>query len=77
MDGAISKRVCERGIDEAVLLDERAAVEVGALYRDVEMVAAARTIDDVDLMRVRKRVVEQRAERLDGHSFEDSLGWGG
>ena len=55
-----------RPVDEPVLLDERQAVERGALDGHVEVVAAAGPVDDVDA-RVGKRLLEQRSDPLADH----------
>lgn len=59
MDGAISEGVCEGGVDEAMLLDQRASVERVALDGHVEVVAAAGAVDDVERFGVRKRFLEE------------------
>ena len=67
MDGPVAQRLGERVVHEPVLVDERQAVEARALHDDLEMVAAAGAVLDVELVRVRKRAAQQRFEALDGH----------
>jgi stage V sporulation protein K len=67
VNGAIAERLRERVVDEAVLVDERSAVEARAAHRDVEVVAAARAVDDVEVLRVRERLLEERAKCPDRH----------
>ena len=67
MDGAIRERGCERVVDEPVLVDERQALEARAHDRHLEVVAAARAVDDGELCGVGKGVPEQRLERLRGY----------
>ena len=62
VDGAVGERRGERTVDEPVLLDEREAVERGALDRDVEVVAAAGPVDDVD--RSRRGTPRARSARI-------------
>ena len=51
MDGAVPHRLVERGVDEAVLVYEREAVEERVDHRHVEVVAAAGPVDDGELAR--------------------------
>ena len=62
MDGAVGERGGERVVDQAVLVDEAEPVETRRLHRDVEVVAAARPVDDVELVRVGKGL-RSRSER--------------
>ncbi len=61
MNGAIGHRVCEGGVDELVLLEERQPVEARARDRDLEVVAAAGSIGDQNLRRIGKSALEQAA----------------
>src|SRR3954453_2434506 len=63
MNGAISEGGCERVVDEAVLLDEREAVEAGARPAPLEVVAAAGAVLDRHVV-AREGVTEQLLERL-------------
>ena len=67
MDGAVGERRRERVVDEPVLLDEREPVEAAAADGHLELVAAARPVDDFELVGVGKRLLEQRSERLGDH----------
>ena len=62
MNGAIRERLRERRVDELVLLDERQARELPADDGDVEVVAAARTVDDLDDARVGEGGPQERLE---------------
>src|SRR6266545_2738822 len=68
VDRPVCERLRERVVDEAVLLDERDAVEARARDRDLEVVAAARAVDHGELGRVRERLCEQLLQRLYGHA---------
>src|SRR2546423_5720918 len=59
---AIRERVCERLVDELVLLDQRKAVEARARDSHVEVVAAAGAVLDRELGRVRERGPEEALE---------------
>ena len=67
MDGAIGEWVCERCVDQTVLLDERAPVERLTRHRDVKVVAAAGPVDDVESFRVGERLFQKGPERADSH----------
>jgi stage V sporulation protein K len=73
---AVGQGLCERGVDEAVLLDEAEPVEPARAHRHVEVVAAARAVDDVELGRVGKRLLEQAAQRFRRHPGIVALGFG-
>jgi hypothetical protein len=59
VDGAVAQRLGQRVVDEPVLLEQRQPVEVRALDRHLEVVAAAGAILDAQLGRVGKRVPER------------------
>ncbi len=61
MNGAITQGVGERVVDEPVLLDKREPVEARARDHDPEVVAAARSIVDRELLRIGKCLREQSA----------------
>lgn len=67
MDGAVGERRGERVVHATVLVEERHAVECGTLHGDLEVVARARAILDVDRGRVRERLDEQCANRVGLH----------
>ena len=67
MDGAVSQRVSERLVHEAMLVEQREPVEARARDGHLEMVAAAGAILDAQLARVRERGAEQGFETLCGH----------
>jgi len=66
VDGAVAERRGERAVDEAVLLDQRQTLERGALDGHVEVIAAARAVDDLHAP-VGKRLLEQDPDRLADH----------
>ena len=53
-------------VDQTVLLDEREALEAAGDEGDLEVVAAARAVEDVD-RGAREGVLEQPTDRLDHH----------
>ena len=61
MNGAITQGVGERVVDEPVLLDKREPIEAPARDHDLEVVAAARSIVDRELLRIGKCLREQSA----------------
>jgi hypothetical protein len=63
---AIAEWGCEGIVDQAVLLEQRQAVEARARDRDLEVVAAAGSILHVNL-RARKRLFEQASEAVNRH----------
>jgi hypothetical protein len=63
---AIAEGGCERLIDESVLLEQREAVEARARDRDLEVIAAACAVLDVDL-RAWKCLFEQTRNSIDRH----------
>src|SRR5204862_134260 len=52
-------------VHEPVLLEQRQPVEPGARHSDLEVVAAAGSVLDDDLRRVRKRLLEAPLQWLD------------
>ncbi len=54
MDCAVGERTLEGGVDQLVLFDQREAGEARARDGDLEVVAAARAVLDVELCRVGK-----------------------
>jgi hypothetical protein len=62
VDRPVRERIGEGIVDEPVLVDERQPGEAGARDADLEMIAAARTVDDRELGRIRKRSAEQLLE---------------
>ena len=66
MDGAVGERRGERGVDQLVLLDQRQPVERGGDDGDLEVVAAAGAVLDVDLP-AGEGLVEQIADHVCGH----------
>ena len=67
--------VAERLVDPAVLLDERQPAERGRRHDHLEVIAAARAVDHVQLGRVRKGLFKQLAERLRAHEAIVATGY--
>ncbi len=76
MNRAIRERGRERGVDEAVLLDEREAREPPADDGHLEVVATARAIDHGDLPGVRERLAQKILEAA-SHLRDDTIGVSG
>ena len=72
VDRSVRQWLGERGVDEAVLLDERQAVEALAADGHLEVVAAARPVDDVQLSRVGKSPPEHLCQPLRDHGAHRS-----
>ncbi len=68
MNRAVTQRLCERLVDEAVLVEQRQAVEAWACDDHLEVVAAAGSVFDAELARVRKRTAEKCFETIGGHA---------
>jgi hypothetical protein len=64
---AINEWGCEGLVDQAVLLEERQAVETGARDRDLEVVASTGAVLDVDFRR-REGLFEQAPNPVNCHS---------
>jgi Peptidase family M28 len=62
VDAAVSERRRESVVDQAVLVDEREAAEARACDGDVEVIAAAGTVDDHELLSVGKGLSKQLFE---------------
>ena len=58
MDRAVGERPGERVVDQTVLVDEAEPVEPVGLDGHVEVVAASRPVEDVELLRARKCLFE-------------------
>jgi len=65
---AVAERLRERLVDEAVLVEQREAVEARARDDHLEMVAAARAILDAELVRIGEGAAQQGLETFDGHA---------
>jgi hypothetical protein len=65
MNGAITEGVGEGVVDEPVLFDERQAVEPRTADEDLEVVAAAGSVLDRQLVRVGKSLFEEAAKPVD------------
>ncbi len=68
MDGAVPERLGQGLVDEAMLVDQREPAETRARDGHLEVVATAGAIFDAQLVRVRKRVAQQRFESVGGHT---------
>lgn len=73
MDGAVAERLGQRLVDEAVLVEQRQPGEARARHGHLEVVAAAGSVLDVQLVRVRERVAQQGFESLGGHGPQRTL----
>ena len=67
MDRAVGERRSQRGVDEAVLVDQRQANEALAHDRDVEVVSATGAVDDLQLHGLGKRFAKEPANGLARH----------
>jgi len=59
VDGAVAQRLGERVVHEPVLIDERQSGETRARNRHLEVVAAARSVLDAELVRIREGAAQQ------------------
>ena len=66
MDGAVSERASEHGVDELVLLDQRQAVEPLRDDVNLEVIATARPILDGDIP-IREGLLEEGEDRIGSH----------
>ena len=71
MNRPVGEGLSERIVDEAVLVDEREALEARARDRDVKVVAVPGPVDDGELGRVRERAAEELLE-APAHADDDS-----
>jgi Lon protease-like protein len=67
VDGAVPKRLGERLVDEAMLVEQGNLAEARGRDGHLEMVAAAGAVLHAQLVRVGERGAKQRFEALDGH----------
>ena len=67
MNGAVAERRREGGVHAAMLIQQREPVELGARNRHLEVVAGSRTVLDFELGGARKRLFEERVDRLGFH----------
>src|SRR3954454_3064354 len=76
MNGAVGEWSRERLVHAPMLLHQREADERRRRHDHLKMVASAGTVDHIELGRVRKRALEQLAERLCAHaSIVASASW--
>jgi Lon protease-like protein len=68
VNGAVAERLRERLVDEAMLVEQRQAVEARARDDHLEVIAAARAILDAELARIGKRAAQQSLETIDSHA---------
>ena len=64
MDGAVPHGRVQRRVDEAVLVDEREAVEARVDHRHVEVIPGARAVDDGDVARTREGHAQELLQPL-------------
>ena len=75
MNGAVPERLCERGVDQLVLVQQGETVEARARHCHLEVIATARAILDAKLARVGKRVAKEGFEMLDSHAAMLLAAW--
>ena len=75
MDGPVAERLRERLVDEAMLVEQRQAVEARGRHDHLEVVAAAGAVLDAKLVRVGKGTAEQGLESLDSHGAMLLTAW--
>ncbi len=68
MNSAVAQRLRERLVDEAMLIEERHAVEARARHDHLEVIAAASAVLDPKLVGIGKRAAQQRFETLCSHT---------
>jgi phage tail-like protein len=68
VDGSVAERRGQCVVDEAVLLEQRQAVEARRRDDHLEVVAAARAVLDAQLGRVGERLLQQALQRFGGHA---------
>src|SRR3954471_16509984 len=68
MNGSVAERRGQCVVDEAVLLEQRQAVEARRRDDHLEVVAAARAVLDEQLRRVGERLLQQSLQRFGGHA---------
>src|SRR4051794_19009769 len=75
VNGAVRKRLCERRIDQLVLLEAREPVELRRRDDHLEVVAAAGAVLDAQLVRLWECGSQQRLEALDSHAVMLLTAW--
>jgi len=68
MNRAVAQRLGKRLVDEAVLVEQRQAVEARARDDHLEVIAAAGAVLDAELARVRERTAQKCLETIRGHA---------
>ena len=68
MNRAVAQRLGERLVDEAVLVEQRQAVEARARDDHLKVIAAAGAVLDAELARVRERTAQKCFEAIGGHA---------
>ena len=68
MNCAVAERLRQRLVDEAVLVEQRQAVETRARDDHLEVVAAARAVFDAELVRIGKGAAQQGLETFGSHA---------
>src|SRR5213594_2977128 len=75
MDGAVAQRLRERLVHEAVLIEERQAVEARACHHHLEVIATSSAILDVELVRVGEGPTQQQLETFGSHAVMLLTAW--
>ena len=68
MDGAVAERLRERLVDQAMLVEQRQAVEARAGDDHLEVIAPAGAVLHAKLVRIGERAAQQGLETFDGHA---------
>jgi ATP-dependent Lon protease len=68
VDGAVAERLRERLVDQAMLVEERQAVEARAGDDHLEVIAPAGAVLHAKLVRIGERAAQQGLETFDGHA---------
>jgi hypothetical protein len=67
MNRAVAQWLCQGVVYEAVLVQQRQAVEAWTRHDHLKMVAAAGTVLDAELVRVGERTAQKRFEAIGSH----------
>jgi hypothetical protein len=68
MNRSVTQWLSERLVDEAVLVEQRQAVEAGARDDHLEVIASTGAVLDAELARVRERTAQKCFETIRGHA---------
>jgi Lon protease-like protein len=68
VDGAVAERLRQRLVDQAMLVEQRQAVEARAGDDHLEVIAASSAVLHAKLVRIGERAAQQGLETFDGHA---------